>query len=174
MSVQQGLGKFGAVLSFFDNLTVMGIRVSLFLFNLGLALIVFGVVCSRYLIPGSPMVWIEEMSVLLALWLYFIGAAHCTRNGSHIGGGFIDIWLTGRKLRIVKAIAIVIDFIIVVIFEILSIKYFIYLLGSNKSSLYLRMNKSVWEASMVVGFGLMAIFLIYHFYVAINDILKKG
>lgn len=146
------------------------IKIGIFLFNLGLVTIVFVVVCSRYLIPGSPMVWIEEMSILLALWVYFLGSAYCTRFDCHIGGAFLDIWLSAKRMQQVKMVAIFIDFIIVVIFWVLSVKYFIFLINSAKSSLYLRINKSVWEASMVVGFLLMAIYLIRHFYLAKKSI----
>lgn len=156
----------------FDELIFHVIKASIFILNFGLAAVVFTVVCARFV--GSPLVWIEEMSILFALWLYFMGCIYCARNNSHIGGGFADIWFKGKKLRIIKSIALFIDLTVVSVFTILSVKYFIYLINSSKSSLYLRMNKSVWEAAMVVGFSMMVIYLIKHFYNSIKNISKEG
>ena len=149
------------------------IKLVMFACSTVIILVMFTLVLCRYVIPGAPMIWVEEIIILFALWLYFLGSAYATSRGEQIGGGFIDMWLSGVKLKIIRIIAKVIDLSVVALFLYLSVKYFIYLFNSSKSSLYLGINKSLWEASLVVGFTLMLIFITISIGNDIYEIDKK-
>ena len=110
----------------------------------------------------SPMLWIEEMIILLALWLYFIGGASCSFGDAHVKGGFLDIWLDEKKQKTMRLAAGVCELVILMIYTWLAIDYYIYLFNSNKSAIYLDLNKSYWELSVVVGLILMAVFVVFH------------
>lgn len=131
--------------------------------NTSVAFALFWMVFSRHFLPGSPMLWIEELVILVALWLYFFGAAASSFDNIHINGGFLDIWLNERNRHRMKIWATFCELFILLIYFGLALKYFIYLVNSNKTAVYLRINKSVWELSAVVGMGLMILFVIFHF-----------
>lgn len=150
---------------------VFVINIVLVTLNTAVAGAMFWMVLSRHFLPSSPMLWIEEMIILLALWLYFIGGASCSFGNGHVKGGFLDIWLSEKKQRTVRVIAGICELTILLIYTWLAIKYYIYLINSNKSAIYLDLNKSLWELSVVVGLILMAIFVVFH--LAVNLKSKK-
>jgi len=138
------------------------INIILIVLNTAVAGAMFWMVLSRHFLPSSPMLWIEEMIILLALWLYFIGGASCSFGEHHVKGGFLDIWLNEKQQRITRMIAGCCELVILIIYIFLAAKYYIYLFNSSKSAIYLDLNKSWWELSVVVGLSLMAIFVVFH------------
>ena len=86
------------------------------------------------------MMWIEELIILVALWLYFLGAAASSFENIHINGGFLDIWLSERNKHRLKVWATFCELVIVLIYFGLALKYFVYLVNSNKTAVYLRIN----------------------------------
>jgi len=138
------------------------LTVCLIVVNTAVALALFWMVLSRHFLPGSPMLWIEELVILVALWLYFLGGAASSFHNGHINGGFLDIWMGEKNRYRMKVAAMVLELVVLFIYFGLAVKYFIYLANSNKTAVYLRINKSVWELAAVVGLGLMIFFAIFH------------
>lgn len=138
------------------------INIALVSVNTLVAFAMFWMVVSRHFLPSSPMLWIEEMIILLALWLYFIGGASCSFVDGHVKGGFLDIWLNEKNQRIVRLVAGICELVILLIYTVLATDYYIHLFNSRKSAIYLNLNKSYWELSVVVGLTLMAVFVVFH------------
>ena len=138
------------------------INIVLVALNTAVAGAMFWMVVSRHFLTSSPMLWIEEMIILLALWLYFIGGASCSFGDGHVKGGFLDIWLDEKKQRTMRLVAGFCELIILAVYTWLAADYYIYLFNSSKSAIYLDLNKSWWELSVVVGLILMAIFVVFH------------
>jgi len=138
------------------------VNIALMVLNTLVAVAMFWMVVSRHFLPSSPMLWIEEMIILLALWLYFIGGVSCSFIDGHVKGGFLDIWLNEEKQRIVRLVAGICELVILLIYTVLATDYYIHLLHSRKAAIYLKLNKSYWELSVVVGLTLMAIFVVFH------------
>lgn len=79
-------------------------RATLIVCNLAIMLIVVSAVVMRYALEldfyGS-----EEILMIFAHWLYFIGAAHGSFENSHVEADFIQDWLGDTKLADVLAYA---------------------------------------------------------------------
>lgn len=79
-------------------------RTVLMVCNLAIVFIVVSAVIMRYALEldfyGS-----EEILMIFAHWLYFIGAAHGSLENSHVEADFIQDWLAGTKTAGVLAYA---------------------------------------------------------------------
>ncbi len=148
--------------NFFATALVKVINFTVVVLNTAVAGAMFWMVVSRHFLPGSPMMWIEELIILLALWLYFMGGASCSYGDGHVRGGFLNIWLNEKQLKIADKIARFCEFSVLAIYGWLAAKYVIHLFNSTRSAIYLDLNKSYWALSVVVGLFLMAVFVIFH------------
>lgn len=146
----------------FTTVLVKVINFTVVVLNTAVAGAMFWMVFSRHVLPGSPMMWIEELIILLALWLYFLGGASCSHIDGHVQGGFLNIWLNDKQLRITSTIARFCELTVLVIYAWLAAKYVIHLFNSTRSAIHLDLNKSYWALSVVVGLFLMAVFVIFH------------
>jgi TRAP-type C4-dicarboxylate transport system permease small subunit len=154
--------------NFFAVGLVKAINIIVVILNSAVAGAMFWMVVSRHFLPSSPMLWIEEMIILLALWLYFIGGASCSFSDGHVKGGFLDIWLNEKKQQLTRRLAGFCELGILTAYIWLATKYFIHLFNSNKSAIYLNLNKSYWALSVVVGLTLMSFFVVFHIISSFN------
>ena len=106
----------------------------------------------------APFLGFEEVTVLLGLWIYFLGLVHVTRTREHISSGVIQQFLHSLPAR--KALEI---FKLALcagscgIFLYFSVMYWLKTAESGRSSTYLSWPTTVWITSMVFGFALAAV-----------------
>ena len=153
--VYRGLGGFYAL----ESRMAWMMRAILFSAILSLGLLMAAQVFMRYVI-ASPFLGIEELAPMLALWVYFIGMAYCTRERDHIEGGVLTLITQNRKtLLSVRLFGTVVCLTTVVIFAWFAWDFAAYNLSLNRKSTYMRLPKYFWDFSMVFGFALMILYL---------------
>jgi TRAP-type C4-dicarboxylate transport system permease small subunit len=158
--VYRGLGSFYAL----ESRMAWLMRVILFSAILSLGLLMAAQVFMRYVI-ASPFLGIEELAPMLALWVYFIGMAYCTRERDHIEGGVLTLITQNRKtLLSVRLFGTVVCLTTVVIFAWFAWDFAAYNLSLNRKSTYMRLPKYIWDFSMVLGFALMILYLVLQFF----------
>ncbi len=118
--------KLDKYLMRFEQILNMTFRSLMMLTCLSLAVLVFAQVIMRYFMESS-FSGIEETSILLAVWVYFLGMGYATREREHIHGGIVSLVVKDPKNEITK----------------------------GKVSTTLRWPRGIWSASMIVGFAMM-------------------
>jgi TRAP-type C4-dicarboxylate transport system permease small subunit len=124
--------------------------------GLGLAILMFTQVIMRYVLR-SPFAGIEEAAILLAVWVSFLGMGYATKQRAHIHGGIVSLIVSDPfKIAALRFFVSVICFATVCIFGFFSAKYGLFVIESERISLYLQWPKWLWTGSMVFGFLMMA------------------
>jgi len=65
-----------------------------------LVLLIFSQVWLRYVFH-LPLLWVEEVAIVPAFWLYMMGAAYAAFERSHIKVDIIDITVKGPRRRLI-------------------------------------------------------------------------
>ncbi|KIC14115.1 MULTISPECIES: TRAP transporter small permease [Leisingera] len=158
--VYRGLGVFYAA----EDRVALLMRVMLFGAMISLGLLMAAQVFMRYVI-SSPFLGIEELAPMLALWIYFIGMAYCTRERDHIEGGVLTLLTQSRKtLLAVRLFGTLACLVTVLVFAWFAWDFAAYNLSLNRKSTYMRLPKYIWDFSMVSGFALMILYLVLQFF----------
>ena len=134
-------------------------RALLFIAMLSLGLLMAAQVFMRYVI-SLPFLGIEEMAPMLAVWIYFIGMAYCSRERDHIEGGVLSLLVKRRTpILAIRLIGSIICLVAVIVFTKYAIDFTQFNISLNRKSTYMRLPKYLWDISMVSGFMLMALYL---------------
>ncbi len=113
----------------------------------------------------SPFLGIEEVAVLLGLWVYFLGLVYVTRTRGHISSGVLQLFIERAiLLKLLEAVKLLLCIISSCIFLYFSINYVLQTFESGRSSTYLSWPMTIWVASMVFGFSLSLLLFFVHFY----------
>lgn len=90
----------------------------LFIFGLGMTLIVVAQVFARYVL-NSSLFWSEELARYLLVWLTFLGASTAYRHGLHPG---VDVFYTRMPRTLKKAAAILVHVLSLFLFGTMVVK----------------------------------------------------
>ena len=74
----------------FEHILDISLQGAMVFTGLGLAVLIFAQVFMRYVLQ-SPFAGIEEVAILLAVWVYFIGMGYATKQRAHIHGGIVSL-----------------------------------------------------------------------------------
>lgn len=130
-------------------------RSMMLLAGLGLAVLMFSQVIMRYVLE-SPFTGIEEASILLAVWVYFLGMGYATREREHIHGGIVSLIVKDPyKVGVIRFIGSLTCMIAAIVFGYFACKYALKELDRGRLSVNLRWPRGLWSASMIVGFAMM-------------------
>lgn len=147
--------KLDKCLMRFEQMLNMTFRSLMMLTCLSLAVLVFAQVVMRYFMESS-FSGIEETSVLLAVWVYFLGMGYATREREHIHGGIVSLVVKDpKKIACIRFVGTVICMIAACFFGYFAYKYAISEITKGKVSTTLRWPRGIWSASMIVGFAMM-------------------
>lgn len=131
------------------------------------ALVLFAGVIMRYIFK-SDVYGMEEITCILALWMYFLGSSYATYEESHIKA---DIIQTFAKSETVKEMTLLFaDFVSVIVtayFSVVGVNYFIWNLEQKVYSAYWHFPLLLSQSAITVGMILMLFYALYHF-------LEKG
>ncbi|GAB5436316.1 TRAP transporter small permease [Falsiruegeria mediterranea] len=153
--VCRGLGGFYAV----ERRLAWLMSVILFTAILYLGLLMAAQVFMRYVI-ASPFLGIEELAPILALWIYFIGMAYCTRERDHIQGGVLTLVTQNpRTVLSVHLFGTLVSLVTVAVFAWFAWDFAAYNLSLNRKSTYMRLPKYILDFSIVSGFALVILYL---------------
>ncbi|MBY4677525.1 TRAP transporter small permease [Marinobacterium arenosum] len=140
--------------------------------GLALAGLMFGQVILRYVLE-SPFAGMEEMSILLGVWVYFLGMGYATRVREHIHGGVVSLVLKDPfKIRLIRFIGSCICIIAACAFGFFAIKYALFVIDKGRLSLYMQWPKGLWSASMIVGFAMMAGYFLLQAVAEFRDLMR--
>ena len=130
-------------------------------------LMVFQIVL-RYVFV-TPFLGIEEVTVLLGLWIYFLGLVHVTRTRQHIGSGVVRLFLENKAaLKALEFFKLALCALASGVFLYFSVLYWLKTAASGRSSTYLSWPTTVWIASMVFGFALATLLFLVHLWRALS------
>jgi TRAP-type C4-dicarboxylate transport system permease small subunit len=92
----------------FDRIAVGAFSVILVVNSIVMTLIITGAALSRYIFKVNFMGY-DEIIVLIAFWLYFMGAAYGAYNNSHVTADVVDAYFPDcfarRVLRVLRWVA---------------------------------------------------------------------
>ncbi len=122
---------------------------------LGLAGLMFAQVVMRYVLE-SPFTGIEEVSILLAVWVYFLGMGYATREREHIHGGIVSLVVKDpHKVAVIRFFGSVVCMLAACLFGYFAYKYALKEITRGRVSTNMRWPRGIWSASMIVGFAMM-------------------
>lgn len=123
--------------------------------GLALAVLMFSQVIMRYVLE-SPFTGIEEASILLAVWIYFLGMGYATREREHIHGGIVSLIVKDPyKVGWIGLFGSIVCMIAAIVFGYFACKYALKEIDRGRVSVNLRWPRGIWSASMIVGFAMM-------------------
>ncbi len=139
----------------FERLLNWLFRAMMVMTGMGLAFLMFSQVIMRYVLE-SPFTGIEEASILLAVWVYFLGMGYATREREHIHGGIVSLVVKDPyKVNVIRFIGSITCMIAAIVFGYFACKYALKEIDRGRVSVNLRWPRGVWSASMIVGFAMM-------------------
>ena len=140
----------------FEHILDISLQGAMVFTGLGLAVLIFAQVFMRYVLQ-SPFAGIEEVAILLAVWVYFIGMGYATKQRAHIHGGIVSLVVHDPyKIEMIRFVVSIVCFFTAFVFGCYAAKYGMFVLEKGRLSLYLQWPKVLWTASMIFGFLLMA------------------
>ncbi len=131
---------------------------SLIAILIAISVLVFFEVLVRNLNLPVQMRGVEEISLILLIWLTFLGAAICQRDNSHLR---VDIFAKALPPAFRGALMLLIN-IGILLFLVLTIKGSIPLMGQAmvaKTSV-LEWPAVIWPAAVFVGMGLSVVYFV--------------
>ncbi len=158
----KGQQTVAGILSKLDAVVGAILKAALIFVGLALAFLMVTQIVLRYWLM-LPFLGIEEISVLLGLWLYFLGAALVTRENTHIKGGMADLVIKNPVvLEAVRFGGTLICLASSCFFAYIAVGYAQFMMSTNRTSAYLQWPTSIWVISMAVGFVLVAVYFLVH------------
>ncbi|MCV2866725.1 TRAP transporter small permease [Albidovulum sediminicola] len=133
-------------------------RATMFAAMIALGLLMAAQVFMRYVI-SAPFLGIEELAPLLALWVYFLGMAYCSRERDHIEGGMMTLVIQNPPtLLAIRLFGSIAALGAVLIFLWFAWDFTAFNYGLGRKSTYMRLPKVIWDLSMITGLTLMAFY----------------
>ncbi|MCO4757178.1 MAG: TRAP transporter small permease [Oceanospirillaceae bacterium] len=170
---EQPNNKVDGYLIRFERILNWMFRGMMMLAGLGLAFLMFAQVIMRYVLE-SPFTGIEEASILLAVWIYFLGMGYATREREHIHGGIVSLIVKDPyKVNMIRFIGSITCMIAACIFGYFACKYAIKELDRGRLSINLRWPRGLWSASMIVGFAMMVGYFLLETINEFRDLRRK-
>jgi TRAP-type C4-dicarboxylate transport system permease small subunit len=133
-------------------------------------LLVFVEVMLRYVFR-SPLFGVEELVVLVAMWLYFAGASYGAYERSHIKADLITIWFkTPRSLALVNTVASLITVVLSIIMVSWTYPYILWSLKKGGTTQALLLPRVLSQSAIFISALLMTLY----FFVEFLDHFRKA
>lgn len=134
-------------------------RVTMFSAMILLGLLMAAQVFMRYVI-SLPFLGMEEMAPMLAVWIYFIGMAYCSRERDHIEGGVMTLLTQNRQILLsLRLLGSIVCFVALLFFFKYGYDFASFNIQVNRKSTYMRLPKYLWDFSMIFGLALMSFYM---------------
>jgi TRAP-type C4-dicarboxylate transport system permease small subunit len=139
--------------------TVM--RAVLLVASIFLTILIFGQVWLRYIFH-LPLLWVEELAVIPAFWLYMMGAAYGAYERSHIKADIVNIAIKSQRRQVlIRFIASLIGLGLGVLFTKWGASLFTWDLRFNPRT-YTLLLPFLWgHSSMFIAGGIMVSFYLF-------------
>lgn len=138
--------------------------------SIAVVLTICGIVVTRYFLhinfSGS-----DEILVILALWLYFVGGLYGSYEDCHIKADVLSVFVHKESvLRVVNVIIKLISLIVSVWLAVWAFKYLDLCLMLGGKTLVYKLPMMCSRGALVVGYTLPVIYNVYHFIISIADL----
>ncbi|MEA4848153.1 MAG: TRAP transporter small permease [Clostridiaceae bacterium] len=130
--------------------------------SIGSVLLITASVIMRYILK-TDLYGLEEIILVAAMWMYFIGGSYGSYDHSHIAAEILPVFIKSpKKIYIIYVIIAVISLIISLAFAVWGIQYYqlVYKLGGQSASLHIPHRFS--RICLPISFFLMVVYNIYH------------
>ncbi|UTV30736.1 TRAP transporter small permease [Photobacterium atrarenae] len=140
---------------------------------ISLSLLMFFQVILRYVFD-SPFTGIEEVALLLGVWVYFSGMAYVTKTKEHITGGVIHLLVKKQKhIEYIKLFGYVVSLVALLFFSYLAIEYVLKIYDRGRLSTNLGWPRWVWFSSMIFGFIISSLYLTLDIFRDLREVYKQ-
>lgn len=140
-------------------------EVMLFLMSIALASMVFITVPVRYIMKSS-IFGIEEVIMMMAIWIYYLGGAYGSYEQSHINADIMLHFIKNEK--VIKVIKILKQIVAIVVFGAFAYwciaKYLSWTISSGGQSMQLHIPNWLPISMMAISFVLMTLYEFFHLY----------
>jgi len=144
-------------------------KVVLVLCLAGLTALMFSEVWLRYILH-LPLLWVEEVVVIPAFWLYMLGASYGSYDRSHIKVEIIDVLVKSENRRLTShIITAIVTLALAVLFLFWASSFFIWDLSVDARTKLLQIPMMWARSSIFVG----AILMVFYFSVELVDLVGQ-
>ena len=130
------------------------------MFAITMVLVIINVF-SRYFF-NAPIAWVEEVATSCFVYTVFVGAAWCLRTRQHVG---VDL----------EVVHLLTDIVILVLNGYVTYLSVLFMRSSKvKTMPILKISVNYLYFSLLLGFGLMTIYSLWHCWEDIRDLIRGG
>ncbi len=149
-----------------SDFIVSGEKVFIFLSGLFISFAMFVQVLLRYVF-SAPLFGIEEISVLVVSWFYFIGSSYCVHDKSDIKVDILFLFVKSPRIRMIcHKFSLVVSMITAGILFYYTLHYALWMAEAHVTTPTFMISQNVGFSAIVVGSALM----IFHLF---NQLLKE-
>ncbi len=132
------------------------------------------VVLSRYVLKIN-FTASDELLTILALWLYFIGGVYGGYEDAHIKADVLTMIIkSDARKRVADVIVKLISLLVSVALAVWAIQYLKLSIMLGGKTLILKLPMMTSRLALVAGFTLPVIYNIYHFCIALDNLIHPG
>jgi len=148
-------------------------KLLMILSSIGIVLLLAVIVLLRYVIK-EDIQGIEELLLLPAFYLYFIGASYASYENSHISADMSNDFIKNQRVRyIVNLLALLITFVSSVFFFVWSFNQFYWSYTTKGATSIWGIPLYIVYSSVLVSFVLIVLYNLVHFVNRIRDWKKE-
>lgn len=141
--------------------------------SIGVVLLVFVSVLMRYILEKNTG-GMEELIVIVATWIYFIGGAYGSYENSHITADFISVFIHKEKTKeIVAALRLLVSLIILIGASYCALELFMYTAQKSSATPVLKIPRMIVYLPVYIGILLMTFYTAVHFVNSVLVIMGK-
>jgi TRAP-type transport system small permease protein len=123
-----------------------------------MVVLVVGNVFCRYVLNAS-LIWAEELSQYMMVWMVFLGAGLGFRQGRHVAVEMLQDALPGKVGRILRWVAVIVSALFLAMLIVLGIRYAIFAAGQETPAL--QISAAVPYSAVPVGAALFLFHLLF-------------
>lgn len=136
--------------------------------------LVFISVIMRYILKVN-YVGLEEITIMAAFWVYFIGAAYCSYDESHISADLLTHFIPeGSFKRYFMAVRSAVTAFLFIMATNYSFDLIQYAINSNTRTISLKMPLQYMYISICTGLCLISFYSVYHMVLYFRKALRPG
>lgn len=118
-------------------------------------------VIMRYIFK-SDLYGYEEILIVFAMWLYYMGASYAMYQKSHISADMLGIFLKGKPQKVVSWLASLIGTTIAVAFALWAYEFFVWALEKKAMTTGLKLPLILSQSSLFFGYVMLALYAVIY------------
>lgn len=146
--------------------TIMVISSLLIVVGLGITVVL------RYVFQ-TGLQGLEELIIIPAFWMYFIGAAYATQNKEHITADIVSVYIKSERIHLWLGLVVsLINFGLISIFAYWSLQFIQWSINSGARANVWDYPLYVPQSAILVGFVLMTFYTLLQVLKKINELYR--